>query len=393
MTAIVRLVTLAAILAAPAAGRAADPPKAPAEPPVVRSLSFSPDGALLAAAVMPKGRGGQVLVWEVAGRKLASRYEQAGASPVAAFAPDGKSIVVANGRKLLVVLDPRTGQKAGDMGPLPAEATNLAPAGPGKWLVRGKDNVFRLWDETDKKVAHQFSAGKDVWDWGASPGGKWLFVNGGGTEKLWDLTTGQEVEGLSKAQPGRSDTPAFLGEDRLLLGSNYGSHRVVELPSGKELLRFKNEGGTGACAYSAAPGVLACRYYSSATVALTPLAFRPPTDAEKARVAELLKACDSDDYPTREKAAAALAELGPAVEPLLKAASADGPSAEVRMRARVARETILNKPKFTLIGHADEVRAMAFAPDGKAFATGGADGLVILWDPATGKELGRLPTQ
>jgi WD40 repeat protein len=33
---------------------------------------------------------------------------------------------------------------------------------------------------------------------------------------------------------------------------------------------------------------------------------------------------------------------------------------------------------------------MTFSPDGKLFATGGQDGLVILWDPATGKEVARL---
>ena len=60
------------------------------------------------------------------------------------------------------------------------------------------------------------------------------------------------------------------------------------------------------------------------------------------------------------------------------------------MRARVARETILNKPKVRLAGHTDEIRPMVFSPDGKLFATGAADGLVILWDPASGKEVARL---
>ena len=60
------------------------------------------------------------------------------------------------------------------------------------------------------------------------------------------------------------------------------------------------------------------------------------------------------------------------------------------MRARVARETILNTSKHRLSGHQDEIRAMMFSPDGKLFATGGADGLVILWDSKTGKEIARL---
>jgi WD40 repeat protein len=365
-----------------------------AEPTAVRSLSFSPDGTLLAAAVQAKGQTGQVLVWDVAGRKLVATSEPLGEAPTAAFAPDGKGVVVADGQKALIVLDPKTARKTGEIGPFPIEAVGLAPAGPGKWVVRGKDNALRVWDEKAQKVAHEFPASKYAWAWAVSPGAKWLFAHSGGTDYLWDLTTGKDVAALPKAQPqsARLNTPAFLAEDRLLLGSNYGSHRIFELPSGKELLRFQNEGGTGAMEYSPAAGMLAARYYKASAVALTPLTFRPPTDAEERRVAELLKECDADDFATREKAAAALVELGPAVEPLLKTASTEGPSAEVRMRARVARETILNKPKFTLAAR-DEVPAMAFAPDGRVFATGGSDGVLILWDPATGKELGRLPTR
>jgi WD40 repeat protein len=377
-----------------AVAHAADPaPKKepPREPPLVRTLSFSPDGTLLAVAAMPRDRGGMVFVWDVSTRKLVSKYDRAGESPNAAFAPDSKSIVIANGRKLLPVLDPQTGQKIGDLGPLPAEITAVAAAGLGKWVMLGKDNIFRVWDEKGKKVAADLGGGKRVWSWSVAPSGKWLFVSFSDSgDRLWDLSTGEEVQGMAKSQPGRVNVAAFIAEDRLLLGSNMGSHRLIELPSGKELLRFKNEGGTGAMAYSPKLGMLACRYYTSSTVGLTPFSLQPPADAEKTRTAALLKDCDSDDYSTREKAAAALVELGPAIEPLLKSAMTDGPSAEVRMRARVARETILNKPRHSLKGHLDEIRPMAFSPDGKLFATGGADGLVFLWDPATAKELARL---
>ncbi|HKB02179.1 MAG TPA: hypothetical protein VKD90_08170 [Gemmataceae bacterium] len=371
---------------------AAEPPKPPADPASVRGLSFSPDGSLLAAAVAARGQPGRVLVWDVAGRKLVATSEVVGEVPTAVFAPDGKAVVVADGQKALTILDPKTARKTGEIAPFTFEAVGLAPAGPGKWVVRGKDDAFHLWDEKAQKATHEFPAGKGVWSSAVSPGGKWLFVNAGGADFLWDLTTGKEVAALPKPQPqsARVNAPAFLGEDRLLLGSNTGLHRIIELPSGKEAMRFQNEGGTGLMAYSPAAGMLAARSYKASAVALTPLTFRQPTDAEKARVAELLKECDSDDFATREKAAAALVQLGPAVEPLLKAASTEGPSAEVRMRARVARETMLGQPKFTLAGPGRELWAMAFAQDGKVLAAGGSDGVVIIWDPATGKELGRL---
>jgi hypothetical protein len=50
-----------------------------------------------------------------------------------------------------------------------------------------------------------------------------------------------------------------------------------------------------------------------------------------------------------------------------------------------ARKAITPKPRgHTGMVHLAPVRAMAFAPDGKTFASGGMDGAVMLWDPATG---------
>ena len=42
---------------------------------------------------------------------------------------------------------------------------------------------------------------------------------------------------------------------------------------------------------------------------------------------------------------------------------------------------------MTIKGHAGHVRSIAFAPDGKRLATGSSEGIVRLWEVATGQEL------
>src|SRR5205807_636394 len=65
----------------------------------------------------------------------------------------------------------------------------------------------------------------------------------------------------------------------------------------------------------------------------------------------------------------------------------DGSAKPVTGQGAGVWEVATGKPLFRLEGHEGAVRTVAYSPDGKTLATGGADGTLRLWDAANGKEL------
>jgi WD40 repeat protein len=67
--------------------------------------------------------------------------------------------------------------------------------------------------------------------------------------------------------------------------------------------------------------------------------------------------------------------------------------AGVRAPIQPSQPSSVSGPELRLVpqlGHAKEIQALAFSPDGKLLASGGADSVVVLWDVRTGVELGSL---
>jgi WD40 repeat protein len=373
-------------------GLAVDPPASPSTPSTVRVVAFSPDGRTLVAGFGGQGQASGAAAWEVASGKRLWNLTGATVTSVA-FAPGGKTVALARGEKSALRLEPLSGKILGEVGPHPANVRSVAYVPSSGLLATASDGTIRLWDEKATKVVRELAGGhpREVDSLVVSPNGKWLVSTGPDTTRIWDLSAGIELKGVIRQSQGIGYYGiTFVGPDRLMMSDNSGRQAIRELPSGKVLMRFDSEGGYDYSAHSEAAGLAAFAGYGRPEAAIADLTFRTPTTEEKAKIDKHLKEFDDDSYEVREAASAAMKVVGSVAEQALQAAASNGPSAEVRMRAREVRRAILDKPIRRLTGHTAAIGAMAFAPDGKVFATGAADGTVRLWNPQTGKELARL---
>jgi WD40 repeat protein len=204
----------------------------------VRSVSFSPDGKMLATA----GFDGSARLWNLSGQQLTEFKADRGEVYSVSFSPDGKMLASAgyDGTTRLWHL---SGQQLVQLKGHQGRVYSVSFSPDGKMLATsGDDGTTRLWDLSGQQLAQLKGHQGGIYSVSFSPDGKMLATSGNdGTTRLWHLS-GQQLVVLQGHQ-GRVYGVSFSPDGKMLATSgNDGTTRLWHL-SGQQLAQFKGHQG------------------------------------------------------------------------------------------------------------------------------------------------------
>jgi WD40 repeat protein len=342
-------------------------------------VAFAPDGKLLATT----GRS-CVRLWEVAtGKEIAG--PAAHTQPVVAlrWAADGRTLYSAGMDRKVLEWDPATGRERGRL--------CREPLGQGKaiWGIRGvalapdgkvvaevgyslmenlDDPVIRLWDTVTGKPLHALRGHKKVvYLLRFSPDGQVLASSGVDGIRLWDVATGKERHHL----PGhRTPGPDFAfspnGKQLVSIGADQ-TLRLWEVATGKELRCWAINQQTILLVFS--PDGRSVAAMSNDGVHVWSVA----DGKELLRIAQRERVFALAFSPSGRTLAAT------------RLIQRRHPNGDRVFHAPVYLWEVYSGQEIGQIDTGQGIAYhLAFAPDGRTLATGGADANVLLWDLAGG---------
>ena len=369
-----------------------------------RSLSFCPDGRLLASA----GTWATKLWDTSSGREIRSISSSGYA---VCFSPDRRLIASGGPGYGVKLWDAATAENIRTFGGYTASVNSVSFSPDGHHLASGGgDGTVKLWDPATGRVVRALKGhGNIVRAVSFSPDGLALASGSADeTAKLWNAATGEEVRTL-KGHSGAVDCLCFSPDGRALAtgGNDKGlklwdvetgreqlslqaaeyvdelsfspdgthlawepSNRVVkvcDVATGRDVRTFEGGPLVSSLAFSPDGLLLACAGLSDGVV----------WEAATGRQVHALNADPQEDAEVRILSIAFSPDGG-----LLAGGAMDS---TVRLW-----DMSTGKLTRTLRAHAGKVNCVSFNPEGSRLASGSHDGTVNLWDPNAGELLATL---
>jgi len=376
---------------------------------------FSHQGSVLVAAFSPDGK--TVLtasndytarLWDAAtARPIGPPLRHQSSVSAAAFSPDGTMVITGSADRTARLWDAATGLPAGPPLQHRGYVYSVAFSPDGKTVLTGGfDKMARLWDAaTGRPVGPPLGHQKEVNLVRFSPDGKTILTACDGTVRLWDRATGRTVGSPLQHQGIVMGMVAMFSPDgKTVLTSSFGNTaRLWDAATGQPVgLPFQHHGVICAAVFSPdGKRVLTGSYDRTARLwdaagqpigrpmqhqgQVRSVAFSPDGKA-------VITGCL--DRTARLWDAATAEPIGPPLEHqgLVRAVtfSPDGRRVLTGSDDGAARiwETAAIRPSWRLLPHEQPVSSAAFHPDGKIVVTGSTDRSVRLWDAASGRLIG-----
>ncbi|BBM86344.1 hypothetical protein UABAM_04730 [Candidatus Uabimicrobium amorphum] len=295
----------------------------------VKSVAFSPDGKTIASGGTVEGT---VRLWDVATGKLITKITKHFNVNSVAFSPDGKTLTSGSIDKTVLLWDIDTGKEITEITGHTDRINSVVFSPNGRTIASGSDDkTVRLWDvASGKEIAKMTGHASRVNSVAFSPDGKTLASGSvDRTVRLWDVATGKQITKIT----GHTYSVwlvAFSPDGKALAsGSGDKTVRLWDVATGKEITKITGH-----------------------TSRVNSVAFSPD--------GKTFASCSGNS----------------------KFSNDEHKDYSVRLWD-VATEKEITK----ITGHADDVKSVAFSPDGKTLASGSLDETVRLWDLATGKEI------
>lgn len=361
-------------------------------PPVVRSVSFSPDGKLLAVALEDAEKTGKAMIFDVATRRARFVHHEDTGIRAVAFSPDGRTLAIGQVAPLAKLVEVATGDVIKTFEGHENQVRSVAFSPDGSRLITAShDRTVKIWDIAKGQCQTTLTGHMDIVTSAAmAPDGSIVVsCSHDGTTRVWNPTTDEELQVIKPTQFAVANV-AFTADGTCLATSHYdGFVRMRESKTRLLRARIATAGGAECAAFSPNGRTLAAITHTS-DVELFEIDLAEPGPELSRKIDGLIARWDDDDFAAREAASAELVKIGMSAESLLRRAM-ESDSAEMRIRARRAHTAVWSPQARALLkGHSDVVTCIAFSPAEELLASGDKAGTVKLWDIVTGKNLATL---